>query len=67
MTKFNLKGFMECEHEFRFKPTTFGFDYVKGKDICVKCGMDKRMEEPVKQLIEVENDRRKRKGTSSEE
>ena len=67
MSKFNLKGFMNCEHEFTATFKKFSPRGVETREMCVKCGMDRRMDEPVKQLIEVEDGRRKREGISSEE
>lgn len=66
MKKFALDKYRDCKHEYARMPVHFGMDFIRTKEICRRCGLNKEMEEAVNNLIKVEDDRRDReeqKGT----
>ena len=66
MTSFNLSRFKDCEHEYDTKVGGVRHGKVDVKQKCIKCGMDRRMEDAVKKLKQVDDERRRRNDCSEQ-
>ena len=63
--KFNLRRYMDCDHDFNSKITIFSTKGIKTSDTCILCGMNKEILEHVNTLKQID-DRRKGRSTSIE-